>query len=61
MKCAYAGCDAPYYAKGFCRYHYSRFIKHGSPDPPDWHDPDPDDFVAWLQQFKGAYLVYHHV
>lgn len=28
-RCAFSGCDAAYYAKGWCKKHYQRVAKHG--------------------------------
>ena len=30
-KCAIEGCGRPYSAKGYCKYHYEKFRKHGDP------------------------------
>lgn len=50
-KCSLEDCEKPHYARSFCRAHYQRFMKTGSPGVPfidGQHDSD-ECVVPWCE------------
>jgi len=52
-KCSVLGCDKPHHSKGYCRKHYQRVSKYGSPEGgPTTHAPPETRF--WRGVIKGG-------